>query len=428
MLKMKRICLKLILACMFSLPCFASDRLKEMSLEEKVGQLLMVHFYGEEANEEAAAWIQTFHVGGIIYYNWANGLSSPPQVLELSKGLQSLAQKTRLKIPLLIAVDQEGGYVSRLNDGFTVFPGNQDLGMTKRPYLAEQAAFIMGQEMRAVGINLNLAPVVDIHAHPDNPMGMRSFGNSPGPVISFSKKALKGYHRAGVMTTLKHFPGLGGVSVDSHLDLPILEKSLSELQAIEFRPFAKLAAQTDFVMTAHILVPSIDPTNCATLSKKILSFLRSDIGFEGVILTDALTMKGLLKNTASLEEAAIRAIEAGCDMLLIGYPRLMGTKTTPSHVQNVHQAIMEAVQKGLIDEKRIDESVQRILTLKAKYPPAIPSETTQDLSTSKSRLLAQHITKLANRSRQRARVRGLAKGFLDFDEREKRNNQISRQH
>jgi len=263
---------------------WCSDLLQEMSLEEKVGQLLMVHFNGETANEDARVLIQESKVGGIIYYNWSNGLSSPLQVMTLSAELQKLAKKNRFEIPLLIAADQEGGVVARLQKGFTCFPGNRALGETKDCSYAKAAFFAMGQELQAVGINMNLAPVVDVNSNPKNPViGVRSFGDDPELVSAFGKQALEGLKQAGVISTLKHFPGYGDVAVDPHEDLPIIRKSKEELEKIELVPFTKLASFADAIMTAHILVPAFDADHCSTLSEKTLSYLRDTIGFKGVI-------------------------------------------------------------------------------------------------------------------------------------------------
>lgn len=339
-----------------------SAGLDQMTLEEKVGQLLLVHFNGGEANDDAKKLIQELHVGGFIYYNWANGLHSPEQVKRLSSSLQKLAS-----IPLLIAVDQEGGRVARLKEGFTSFPSNQKLAETGDPLLANRNAFAMGKELRAVGININLAPVVDIDSNPSNPViGDRSYGKTPEVVIAFAKQALEGFHQAGMLTTLKHFPGHGDVDVDSHHDLPVVNKSLEELAKMELLPFTSLADQTDAVMTAHILVPAIDPNNCVTLSKKALTLLRNQIGFEGVIISDSLVMEGLFKKGYTIDEIAIRALAAGCDILLLGGKLLneSGRELTTKDVKRIHQSLMNAVKSGRISEERVNESVERILKLK----------------------------------------------------------------
>ncbi len=310
--------------CMSSACCFGSDL--PLSLEEKVGQVLMVHFYGQTANDDAKALIQDIQVGGIIYYNWSNGLTSPEQVRTLSQNLQNLAANTPKSIPLLIAADQEGGAVARLR--FTPFPANRTVGETGDPNLAEAVALAMGQQLQAVGINMNLAPVVDVDSNPNNPViGTRSFGNNPKWVAAFGKKSLDGFKQAQVIATLKHYPGYGDVAIDPHQDLPVLNKSKEELEQVELLPFAKLAPFADAIMTAHILVPALDPENCSTLSEKTLRYLRDVIGFEGVVVTDSLVMRGVLKTCHSVDEAAICALNAGCDLLILGGRLLNGEST-----------------------------------------------------------------------------------------------------
>ncbi len=354
------------------LSIFYSHSLNEMTLEEKVGQLLMVHFRGEDVNEEAKTLVQKVHIGGVIYYNWANGLNSPDQIRHLSLNLQELAKENRFPIPLLIAVDQEGGVVNRLSKGFTIFPGNKALGMTGDPKLGELSAFAMGQELRAVGVNMNLSPVVDVNNNFLSPViGIRSFGFSVDNVITFAKNTLLGYGRAGIMTSLKHFPGHGDVKVDSHKDLPVLNKTKEQLIEMELQPFAELANQADIIMTAHIVVPAFDSRNCATLSKNALDYLRNEIGFEGVIMTDSLVMEGLLKNCESVDDAAIRALNAGCDILLLGGKQMLGSEgsleLSLADVQRIHTSLVDAVRTGVVSRKRLNEAVQRILDLKKRY-------------------------------------------------------------
>ncbi len=343
-----------------------------MTLEEKLGQLLMVHFNGEKANDEAEILIQETKVGGIIYYNWCNGLYSPEQVQLLSSGLQELTKSNQNPIPLLIAVDQEGGPVSRLNNGFTKFPSNKVIAENSDPYHAREVALTMGLEMKAVGINMNLAPVVDVNSNPLNPViGMRSFSSNAETVLAFGSEALNGYKQAHIIATLKHFPGHGDTSIDSHEDLPIIHKSKEELNKVELLPFAGLAKDADAVMTAHILVPAFDTENCSTLSEKTLTYLRETIGFQGVIVSDSLVMRGILKKCHTVDEAAIQALNAGCDLLILGGKLLSGEykgfELTALDVQRIHRSLIKAVKMGRISEERVDQAVQRILDLKSRY-------------------------------------------------------------
>lgn len=352
---------------------FCHPLVDKMTLEEKVGQVMMVHFNGETCNGEAKKLVQEIKVGGIIYYNWSNGLHSPKQVQSLSQSLQNLSRDTPLSIPLLIAVDQEGGAVARLTNGFTVFPGNQAIGMTQNPNLAKEAAFTMGKELLEVGINLNFAPVVDIKSCPNSSIGSRSFGDSPEIVIAFGEKALEGYRQAGILSTLKHFPGHGSVEMDSHLDLPVIRKSMEELKQIDLAPFAKLASNADAIMTAHLLVPALDSENCTTLSNKSLSYLREEIRFQGMIVSDSLVMEGVLKKCVTVDEAAIEALNAGCDLLLLGGKQLHGEKAhfelTAEDIGRIQHSIMGAVNCGRISEARLNQAVEKVLRLKERLEP-----------------------------------------------------------
>lgn len=345
-----------------------------MTVEEKVGQVLMAYFDGEEVNAEAKRLIEKTKIGGIIYYNWSNQLVDPVKIQKMSADLQALASN-HIGIPLLISTDQEGGLVARLQKGFTEFPGNGALGRTKCPRLAMQASYFMGLEMRAVGINFNLAPVVDVNSNPKNPViGIRSYGDDKEWVKQMGEASVEGYEQAGVIPCLKHFPGHGDVSVDTHRDLPVITRSLSEIDDIELYPYKELIGKIPAIMTAHILFADIDPVHCATLSKPILQgLLREKLHFNGVIITDSLTMKGVLKNHNSLEEVAIQAFEAGSDILLFGGKALQNQakgETNVDEIIRVHRALVDAVKRGQISEERLNASVSRILALKERISPS----------------------------------------------------------
>ncbi|MDB6081621.1 MAG: nagA [Chlamydiia bacterium] len=355
-----------------SLPLLAAlPPVEAMTIEEKVGQTLIAHFNGEEVNQDAQTLVHDIHIGGVIYYNWANGLHSPQQVQKLSNGLQKFAEKSSLKIPLFISVDQEGGVVARLTKGFTQFPGNRALGIADDAELSEACALAMGEELKAVGVNFNLAPVVDIASNPASYIGIRAAGDTAEKVIRIIKPQLAGFRRAGIITSLKHFPGHGDVTIDSHQDLPLLEKSQEELRGSELVPYMKLAASADTIMTAHIVVPAFDAKKCATLSPAILEgLLRDEINYKGVVISDSLVMEGVLKNCASIDEAAIIAFNAGCDIIMLGGKQLVGTKQlelTVADIQRIFASMVNAVRTGRISEERLNRSVKRILDLKSAY-------------------------------------------------------------
>lgn len=334
-----------------------------LTLEEKVGQLLMVRF---EDLAEAKILVQEAKVGGFIYYAH-NGLEIPSEVASLSQQLQNLSQ-----IPLWISIDQEGGPVSRLGKEFPVFPGNRELGQSGSPAIAQENAYLLGLTLRSVGIQINFAPVVDISLDRKNSfMTARTYGNNQETVTAFAEQALLGYKKANILAVLKHFPGCGDVAADPHRSLPVLNKTRAELEQCEFYPFKQLASLSPGMMTTHLMVPALDPIHCATLSEPITGILRKEWGYEGLIFSDSLVMQGLLDQCPLIEEAAIGAFLAGCDLLLLGGKQLnyrANYQEQPSDVIiRIHQAIVNAVKSGRIPLSRIEESVERILKYKRMY-------------------------------------------------------------
>ena len=344
--------------------------LEEMSVEEKVGQLFITYFDGEEFNSDAKALIETGKIGGIIYYNSSNALKSPQKIQVLSDNLQSCAMQA-LSTPLFIAVDQEGGLVARLKKGFTPFPGNGALGLIGDQKLTEQTSLAMHKEMHAVGVNMNFGPVVDINTNPSNPViGIRSFGNDKKAVTLLGNAFANGAKKIGVVPCLKHFPGHGDTKKDSHYCLPVVDKSYEELLEEELFPFKMLASTQPAIMTAHVLYPLVDRSNCATLSPTFLqNILRKELGFQGVIITDSLTMKGVCPKKEDLAKITKQAFLAGNDILLIGQRRLQDRKEGSLCVKETLHAIksmVDAVKTGEISMDKLDASVARILALKKR--------------------------------------------------------------
>lgn len=342
--------------------------IENMSLEEKVGQLFMTYFSGEEVNEEARTLIENHHLGGVIYYNWSNGLYDAFQIQNLSYDLQKVASQSD-HWPLFIAADQEGGLVARLQNGFTEFPGNAALGRCSDPHLSEKAAYAIGLEINAVGINMNLAPVADINVNPRNPIiGIRSFGSDIDETVKHVERSIIGYLRAGILPVLKHFPGHGDVTVDSHKTLPSINKSIEEIGNAELKPFAELNNLSPAIMSGHLLVPEYDENRCATVSPIIIkNILKKRLGFEGLTITDSLTMSGVLDQTKTVEEASIQAFLAGHDILLIGGRDLQNRKsgeTDLSDMQNILAAFVHAIRNGRIPEESVNSSVEKIIKWK----------------------------------------------------------------
>ncbi|MER6994880.1 glycoside hydrolase family 3 protein [Streptomyces sp. NPDC000410] len=354
------------------------DRLKRlisrMSLEEKVGQLFVMRVYGHSATapdqadidanlkeigvRTAAELIERYHVGGIIYFAWAHNTREPHQIADLSNGIQraGLAQPTPL--PLLISTDQEHGIVARVGKPATLVPGAMALGAGGSRPAAREAAAIAGAELAAMGIVQNYAPVADVNVNPANPViGVRSFGSDPQAVAGLVAAQVRGYQRAGIASTSKHFPGHGDTKDDSHFSLPTIHHTREQWGQLDAPPFrAAIAAGIDSIMTAHIVVPALDPSlDPATLSRPILTgILREQLGYDGVVVTDSLGMAGVRQKYGD-DRVPVLALKAGCDQLL-----------NPPHLAIAWNAVLQAVKSGELTEQRIDESILRILLLKAK--------------------------------------------------------------
>ncbi|SDW30862.1 beta-N-acetylhexosaminidase [Marininema mesophilum] len=340
--------------------------LKRMTVEEKVGQMMMVGFKGSEPTEEIRNLIQRTRAGSVILFAWSENVKEPVQVANLTNGLQEIAAKTRLKVPLLISTDQEGGVVARLTQGAMELPGNMALGAARSSKGAYDAARFTANELRAIGVNMNLAPDLDVNVNPANPViGVRSFGENPSLVADLGEAAIKGYQRHGVIATAKHFPGHGDTAVDSHLGLPEINKPRAELEKVEFVPFKRaIQSNIDAIMTAHIHVPALDstPELPATLSKPILTdLLRKEMGYKGIIITDSMTMAGVSDTFGGVPKASVKAVQAGADIVLLT-PEL-----TSGQQMDVYNELVAAVHSGAISEKRINDSVRRIIKVKRKY-------------------------------------------------------------
>ncbi|MFJ3906865.1 glycoside hydrolase family 3 protein [Streptomyces sp. NPDC090025] len=348
--------------------------ISRMSLEEKVGQVFVTRCYGHSATapdqqdvdanlrdfgvRNAAELIERYHVGGIIYFAWAHNTRSPHQIADLSNGIQraGLAQATGL--PLLVSTDQEHGIVCRVGEPATLLPGAMALGAGGSAADAHQAAVLAGGELAALGIRQNYAPVADVNVNPANPViGVRSFGSDPAAVATMVAAQVKGYQRGGVAATAKHFPGHGDTAVDSHVGLPTVTHTQAQWEAVDAPPFrAAIAAGIDSIMTAHIVLPAFDPSgDPATLSHPILTgLLRERLGYDGVVVTDALDMQGVRTKYGD-DRAPVLALKAGVDQLL-----------NAPDLPLAWNAVLAAVRGGELTEARLDESVLRILRLKAR--------------------------------------------------------------
>ncbi|MFJ6697845.1 glycoside hydrolase family 3 protein [Streptomyces sp. NPDC091272] len=359
----------------------STDRLRRliaaMTLEEKVGQLFVMRVYGHTATDpdqadvdanmkeigvrDAAELIEKYHVGGIIYFAWAHNTRDPHQIADLSNGIQREGLRRGPRIPLLISVDQEHGIVARVGKPATLLPGAMALGagaFRRGTADAREAARIAGAELLAMGIRQNYAPDADVNVDPANPViGVRSFGSVPKSVAALVAAQVGGYQGAGIATAAKHFPGHGDTKDDSHNQLPYIDHTREEWQALDAPPFrAAIAAGIDSIMTAHIVVPALDPAeDPATLSRPILTgILREELGYRGVVVTDSLGMEGVRTKYGD-DRVPVLALKAGCDQLL-----------NPPNLDLAWRAVLAAVRGGELTEARLDESILRILQLKAR--------------------------------------------------------------
>ena len=334
-----------------------------MTMEQKVGQLIVVYFDGTSLSPDLESMITEYHIGGIIIF--PHNLSTLTDLAALISDAQQAAVASEPHVPLLVAADQEGWPIWRLPPGATVFPSNMALGATYSTDDAVLMASVMATEMKALGINMNLAPVLDVNSNPDNPIiGIRSLGSSPDLVSRLGLALIETYQSQGIVATAKHFPGHGDTSMDSHLDLPLVDHDLERLEAVELPPFeAAISAGVDCIMTAHVQVPALDPHpgRPATLSPEILQrLLREQMGFQGLIATDSLGMKALT-NQYDLSTATVMAFQAGADLLLFGYD----PGYPPWAQRAAYDRLLDQVKQGTIPSSRLDASVRRILQVKA---------------------------------------------------------------
>lgn len=326
-----------------------------LSLAEKIGQLFLVGFEGTAVTPELVAWLETYGWGGVILFG--RNIESPAQLLRLTHGLQTMQR--RHSLPLLVAVDQEGGRVARLKAPFTAFPSAARVGQRASEPLAYEVGQAFGRELSAVGINMDMAPVLDVLTNPDNTViGDRAFGPDPHGVARLGLAFMHGLHAAGMVAVAKHFPGHGDTRLDSHVALPISERTKAQLKACELLPFqAAIGAGVQAIMTAHVIFKAWDPAHPATVSASILrDILRTELGFSGVIVSDDLGMAAM-SETMPWEEIPLRAIRAGVDLLLICHHR--------PRQEQAYTAILRAVEAGEVAETLIDAAVARVHALKS---------------------------------------------------------------
>jgi beta-N-acetylhexosaminidase len=353
--------------------------LRSMSLQDKAAQLFVLQVYGKSADtadpadvaanrklygvDNAAQIVARYHPGGFIYY--ANNVADPAQLAGFSNGIQRAAMAQPHRVPETIATDQEGGIVARVQPPATQSPGGMALAAGRSTADAGALARITGRELRAIGVNQDYAPDADVNVNPANPViGVRSFGSDPALVSSMVTAQLRGYRDGGVTATAKHFPGHGDTTTDSHTGVPRIGHTRAQWETLDLPPFrAAIAAGAEAIMTAHIIVPALDPSeDPATLSKPILTgILRDQLHYRGVIVTDALDMQGV-RDKYGDERIPVLALKAGADVLLKPPADASGNGVFARQLA----AVVDAVKTGEISEQRLDASVYRVLALKKK--------------------------------------------------------------
>lgn len=332
-----------------------------MDLLHNLGQLMVFGFYGKQMTPEIKKFIDEDRLGNIILFS--RNLDHPDQIRNLTHELQNEAKKAGHKHPLLICTDQENGAVRRLGEGATEFPGSMLIGATHSVKNAYEIAKRTADELKSVGINWNLAPVVDVNNNSQNPViCTRSFGEDPAEVAEMGQAFMQGMQEEGIIPTLKHFPGHGDTGIDSHLDLPVIPHGLPRLEEVELVPFKQcIEAGADVIMSAHIYFPAIEKQYGlpATLSKKVLTgLLREKLHYQGVITTDCLEMRAI-DDRFGTAHGAVMAFQAGTDLVMVSH--------TFAKQRRTFEAVGRAVKAGNINAQSIRMSMERMDRLKGKY-------------------------------------------------------------
>jgi beta-N-acetylhexosaminidase len=365
-----------------------------MTLEQQVGQLLLVSFAGQHMDGAIAAMLDELQPGGVALFS--RNVASPAQTVGLIRGVRGHDQRVGgVRVPLFVAVDQEGGNVVRLRRQAAVLPTAMALGATDDPALARAVGQTLGRDLVAWGFNMNLAPVLDVNSNPKNPViGTRSFGGDPERVAAIGTAYIQGLADEGVVAVAKHFPGHGDTDVDSHVGLPVLQHDRARLDAVELLPFARaFAAGLPAVMTGHIALPRIAEAADlpATISPAVLTGIaRRDLAWDGIIMTDGLEMQGVVERYGA-GEAAVQAVLAGADMVMVLWH--------PFTKRQVRQALLDAARSGRLPPARLHDAVRRVLRQKARaglfFRPVVDPEASRRVLASNDRSAVVEVARRA---------------------------------
>lgn len=329
-------------------------RVEEMSARELVGQMLVIGVGGTEPDYYVEKMIRERNIGGVLLF--AHNMESEAQTRALTGALQELSMQTEPSIPLFVAVDHEGGKVARA-PWVSRQPAAARVGARGNPAKARDIARQIGSELQRAGVNTDLAPVVDTGF--GAAIGSRSYGEDPQLVARMGAAAVEGFESSGVVSAAKHFPNHGPATADSHVDVPVVDHDLQTIRSYDLPPFeAAIGAGVPMVMVGHLVYPAVDPERPASLSPGAITMLREELGFGGVVVTDDLAMAGV-SGDGPPARAAVAAVEAGADLLLISSP--------PQQQADAYDAVVEAVEAGEIPREQVEASVERVLEVKEKY-------------------------------------------------------------
>jgi beta-N-acetylhexosaminidase len=332
----------------------AAQLVAHMSLDDKLGQMIIIQYTDTTYTPQQQAMVKPFHPGGVILYSYAMGTEDQVHSLLAAGQVDS-------PIPMFTLTDEEGGYVDRLNPYLGWRLSAPQMAATGNPQVAENEGLKTAHDMLSFGFNADLAPMTDVAVVMGPDQWGRTFGTTPQPVITYAGAYLQGLQDGGVVGTLKHFPGLGAATTDAHTDLPVINRTRAQIESTELAPYRALIAtgQVHMIMSTDLLMPALDPTMPAELSKPIITgILRDELHFDGIVMTDALYMAGISDHW-SFSTAAALAIEAGSDMIMAPW--------TPTMIQNIITGLKDAITSGQLTMAQVDTSVRRILATKMLF-------------------------------------------------------------